>query len=208
MEPVIPKDFTINTARCRLRCPSAADLPQVFSASRFAGFNDGMQWEPPESIEELAEPLTENLRDWNAGTTYCFTIANPVFDTLIGRIGIRQTKHPHVWNLGFWTHPEHQGKGYMTEAVIAILEFGFEHLGAAQLEASYALWNKGSRRVLEKVGMKSIAYIPHAFQKKGRWIEANKTRITQQEWLDRHKLDGHEHRLPPSAGKPFGRPHP
>jgi [ribosomal protein S5]-alanine N-acetyltransferase len=183
MKKVIPQEFTIKTVRCRLRCPSAADIPHIFSATRFAGFNDGMQWEPPQSIKELAEPLSENLRDWDAGTTYCFTIADPVSDKLIGRIGIRKTKHVDGWNLGFWTHPEHQGKGYMTEAVIAILEFGFEELGASQIEASYALWNKSSQRVLEKVGMKLIAYIPHAFQKKGQWIEANKARITKKEWL-------------------------
>jgi [ribosomal protein S5]-alanine N-acetyltransferase len=63
------------------------------------------------------------------------------------------------------------------------LEFGFSQLGATQIEASYALWNKSSQRVLEKVGMKSVAYIPHAFQKRGRWVEANKTSITKQQWL-------------------------
>ena len=192
IESIIPLDFTINTARCRLRCPSAADLPDVFSATRFAGFNDGMQWEPPDSIDELEQPLRDNLADWAAGTTYCLTIADPHTDRLIGRIGIRRTdatkpsryERANVWNLGFWTHPKYQGQGYMTEAAIATIEFGFEHLGAARIEASYALWNKASQRTLEKVGMRIVRYIPHAFQKKGRWIEANKMEITKQEWLN------------------------
>jgi [ribosomal protein S5]-alanine N-acetyltransferase len=193
IESVIPLDFTMlvpsgstnDTARCRLRCPSAADIPQVFSATRFAGFNDGMQWEPPDSIDELEQPLRDNLADWAAGNTYCLTIADPTTDRLIGRIGIRKTKHVGVWNLGFWTHPEYQGKGYMTEAATAVIEFGFEQLGAARIEASYALWNKASQRTLEKVGMRIVRYIPHAFQKKGRWIEANKMEITKQEWLNK-----------------------
>lgn len=184
MKSPISQNFIIETARCRLRCPSVDDLPHIFSATRFAGFNDGMQWEPPNSIDELAEPLRENLRDWAAGNTYCFTIADPVFDRLIGRIGIRQTNRPNVWNLGFWTHPEHQGQGYMTEAAAAMIEFGFDCLGATGIEASYALWNKASKRTLEKIGMRLTRYIPHAFQKKGRWIEANKMEITKQEWLN------------------------
>jgi [ribosomal protein S5]-alanine N-acetyltransferase len=188
MTSPIPQDFTIETARCRLRCPSADDLPQIFSATRFAGFNDGMQWEPPVTIEELAEPLRENLRDWTAGTTYCFTIADPTTDRLIGRIGIRKTARADVWNLGFWTHPEDQGQGYMTEAATAVIEFGFEDLGATKIEASYALWNKASKRTLEKVGMRIVRYIPHAFQKKGKWIEANKMEITKQEWLNLNYL--------------------
>jgi [ribosomal protein S5]-alanine N-acetyltransferase len=184
-QPIIPLDFTITTARCRLRCPSTADIADVFLATRFAGFNDGMQWEPPDSIDELDQPLQDNLADWVAGTTYCFTIADPITDRLIGRIGIRKTKHAGIWNLGFWTHPEYQGKGYMTEAATAVIEFGFERLDAARIEASYALWNKASQRTLEKVGMRLIRYIPHAFQKKGRWIEANKMEITKQEWLNK-----------------------
>ena len=75
----------------------------------------------------------------------------------------------------------------MTESVLAILEFGFNRLDATQIEGSYALWNKSSQRVLEKVGMKSVAYIPHAFQKRGHWIEANKTSITKQQWLALHQ---------------------
>ncbi len=183
MQPVIPLDFTIETARCLLRCPSAADIPDIFSATRFAGFNNGMQWEPPATIEELDEPLRENLLEWESGKTFCLTIADPVSDCLIGRIGIRRTNRVDVWNLGFWTHPEHQGQGYMTEAAIAVIEFGFERLGATRIEASYALWNKASQRTLEKVGMRLVRYIPHAFQKRGRWIEANKMEITKQEWF-------------------------
>jgi [ribosomal protein S5]-alanine N-acetyltransferase len=183
MEIVLPHDFTIQTQRCLLRRPSVADLPHVFAATRFAGFNDGMQWEPPASIDELVEPLRENLLAWDSGSMFALTIADRSSNILLGRIGIRQTSRVATWNLGFWTHPEHQGQGYMTEAVTAILTFGFAELGAVQIEASYALWNKSSRRVLEKVGMKFSAYLPHAFQKQGRWIEANKMSITRREWL-------------------------
>jgi [ribosomal protein S5]-alanine N-acetyltransferase len=183
MVRVIPQDFIIHTASCLLRRPTAADIPHVFAATRFAGFNDGMQWEAPATMDELDEPFQESWRDWDEGITYGFTIANPASNSLLGRIGVRKTNRTDIWNLGFWTHPEHQGRGYMTESVRAILTFGFDRLGANQIEASYALWNKSSRRVLEKVGMKFIAYIPHAFRKQGRWIEANKMSITQREWL-------------------------
>lgn len=183
MNRFISRDLTIDTARCRLRCPSVDDIQHILSATTFAGFNDGMQWEPPETIDELDRALRESLIAWDEGKIFTFTIADPVLDRLLGRIGICKTDRLNLWNLSFWTHPEHQGKGYMTESVLAILEFGFSQLDATQIQASYALWNKSSQRVLEKVGMKSIAYIPHAFQKKGRWVEANKTSITQQQWL-------------------------
>jgi [ribosomal protein S5]-alanine N-acetyltransferase len=188
MEIVIPQDFTIETARCLLRCPSTADIPFVFSATRFAGFNRGMQWEPPATIEELDEPLRAQILDWEAGKMFGFTIADPDSNNLLGRIGICKTDRVNIWNLGFWTHPEHQGQGYMTEAAKVMIEFGFDRLDATRIEASYALWNKGSQRVLEKVGMQFIRYIPHAFQKNGYWVEANKMEITQQKWLTQRLL--------------------
>ncbi len=155
----------------------------MFSATRYPGFNDGMQWDAPTSIEELYEPLAENLLGWETGEIFVFTIADLKTDRLLGRIGIRTTNRADVWNLGFWMHPEHQGQGYMTASVKAIIEFGFDRLNAIRIEASYALWNRASQRVLQKCGLKFIRYIPHAFQKKGHWIEANKMEITKQEWL-------------------------
>jgi [ribosomal protein S5]-alanine N-acetyltransferase len=183
MNTVISQDLTIETARCRLRCSSVADLPAIFEATSVSKFHDGMESEPPGTIEDLYEPLKENALAWEEGRLYSFTIADLASDRLLGRIGIHRNKRMGVWNLGFWTHPEHQGRGYMTESVAAILTFGFDRLEAVQIEASYALWNKSSKRVMEKVGMRFVGYIPHAFQKRGRWIEANKMRITYKEWL-------------------------
>lgn len=183
MDRVIPPDFTIQTARCLLRRPIADDLPHVFTATQFPGFYDGMPGEPAIAMEELAGSLPESWREWDEGITYGMTIADLTANNLLGRIGIRKTSRVDEWNLGFWTHPEHQGQGYMTEAVSAILTFGFEELGATRILASYALWNKSSRRVLEKVGMKFIAYVPHAFKKQGYWVEANKMSMTRREWL-------------------------
>jgi [ribosomal protein S5]-alanine N-acetyltransferase len=71
----------------------------------------------------------------------------------------------------------------MTESAQACMEFGFDRLEAIRIEASYALWNKASQRVLEKIGMKFMEYIPQGFQKRGQWIETNKMGITKEEWL-------------------------
>ncbi len=155
----------------------------MFEALRLPEFHRGMESEPPENIERLYEALTENSLNWDAGKLFSFTIADSASNGLLGRIGIHRNTRLGLWNLGFWTHPEHQQKGYMTEAVGAILGFGFDRLDAAQIEASYMLWNKSSQRVMEKAGMRFAGYVPHAFQKRGRWIETNKMRITKQAWL-------------------------
>lgn len=167
----IALDFVLETPRCTLRPPSHDDIPRVFSASRFPGFNDGMTWDPPETVEELQAPLERNLAAWRAGTAYTFAIETKQLQpAFVGRIVIRQTEGDRLWNFGFWTHPAQQGKGYMTEAATAVVGFGFTQLGAEHIAACHALWNLKSRRVLEKVGMTFVKHVPQGFQKNGVWV--------------------------------------
>ena len=70
----------------------------------------------------------------------------------------------------------------MTESAEEILKLGFETLGASRIEAYHALWNVKSERVLQRVGMNFIEYIPQGFIKKGKWVEENKLAITKEEW--------------------------
>jgi [ribosomal protein S5]-alanine N-acetyltransferase len=184
MKSMVAKTFSMETERCQLRYPSKEDIPYIFSATRVPGFNDGMWWEAPETVAELEKPLQNNLLAWEEGTACTFTIIDRHSKEFIGRIVIRQdSKIENVWNLGFWTHPKHQGQGYMTESAQAVLKFGFNALGATCIEAGYAVWNDGSKRVLEKIGMRFSEYTPQGFQKLGEWVATNQMTITKEEWL-------------------------
>ncbi len=188
MNQAIPRHFTIQTARCRLRAPTEADIPYVFSATRVPGFNDGMEWDPPTDLSELSQPLQGSRLAWATGEAFAFTIEALQSGIFLGRVVIQKTTQSDVWKIGFWTHPQHQRKGYMTESAQAILEFGFAQLEATQIEASYALWNHASRRVLEKVGMRFLEYIAQGFMKQGKWVKENKMVISKQDWLKKSGL--------------------
>lgn len=184
----LARDFQIVTARCRLRYPAEGDLAHFFAASRFAGFNDGMKWEPPATVEELRGPLQENLRAWDAGTSFSFTIERADGSGFLGRISIRSTPAPSVWDLGFWLHPDRQGQGYMTESASAVVDFGFGRLGAVAIEACHASWNVRSRRVLERLGMTEVELIPHGFMKRGQWVQECRMRLERGEWERRSRV--------------------
>lgn len=169
--------FHLETVRCRLRAPSEADIPHVFSATRYAGFNDGMLWEAPAAEEELRAPLQKNLEAWRSSTAYSFTIENKEDATFVGRIGIRTTVEARIWNIGFWLHPAQVGKGYMTEAAQAVVDFGFDRLDAEAVEACYATWNIRSKNVLERLGMTQVEFIEKGFQKRGAWVPEYRMRI-------------------------------
>ena len=70
----------------------------------------------------------------------------------------------------------------MSEAVACILNFGFNKLSAKAIQAKYAIWNKGSEKVLLNNGMKIIEFIEKGFEKNGKWIKENKMEIEKHEW--------------------------
>lgn len=182
---IIPPSFTLQTERFRLRIPSADDFPHIFSATRFPGFNDGMLWEPPAHMDELRAPLERNHQAWRDGTGYGFTVEEKESRRFLGRISIRPTDHPAVWNVGFWTHPAFQRLGIMTEALAAILSFGFNTLMAQRIEADYATWNKASEKVLARNGLQFVGYKEKGYQKKGKWVAENSVAIDKVDWLAR-----------------------
>ena len=141
-----------------------------------------MSWNPPATIEELEAPLRKNIEAWDSATAFSFTIELQATGAFLGRIVIRQQEECGVWDLGYWTHPEHQGQGYMSEAGAAIVEFGFRNLGAKRLEARYAEWNWKSGRVLNRIGMEFVRRIPDGFQKNGQVADDILMAIQRSEW--------------------------
>jgi RimJ/RimL family protein N-acetyltransferase len=60
-----------------------------------------------------------------------------------------------------------------------ILQFGFEDLVAEKIWAGAGVWNKGSCRVLEKLGMKYIGNNPKGYFAKRKPIETREYEISR-----------------------------
>jgi [ribosomal protein S5]-alanine N-acetyltransferase len=175
-------DFTIETPRCILRYPSLTDIPFIFKAAKAPGFTDGMQWEPPLTEDELIPNYETNSKSWKEDQAYCFTITCKETRNFLGRIAIRKQHQQGIWDLGFFTHPDHYNKGLMKEVVKEVIRFGFEQLAATQIIADHALWNKASEAVLKSNHMKFLQHLPQGFMKHDKWVEENQLGITKQEW--------------------------
>ncbi|MDQ2841216.1 MAG: GNAT family N-acetyltransferase [Acidobacteriota bacterium] len=102
---------------------------------------------------------------------------------VIGAIGLNRGE----WiNRGFWLGLAWQGRGLMTEAVIATNDYWFDVLGFAVLRAPKALGNAASRRISEKTGMRVIAVEEHDYVS-GRLL-SEIWEITAEEWRERRSL--------------------
>ncbi|MDX1414770.1 MAG: GNAT family N-acetyltransferase [Candidatus Promineifilaceae bacterium] len=102
---------------------------------------------------------------------------------LIGNCGIR-INNPSLReaNIGYELDNEYWGNGYATEAARAILEFGFQELRLRRVWANTLAVNKGSARVLEKLGMRlECREIEKEFIK-DRWYDSLTYAILDREW--------------------------
>jgi RimJ/RimL family protein N-acetyltransferase len=105
---------------------------------------------------------------------------------LIGNCGIRlNAADAHEGNIGYELDPRHWGHGYATEAVQAIVRFGFVNLGLHRVWATCIADNVGSARVLEKVGMRLEGRLWDKERFKGRWWDALLYAILEDEWQAR-----------------------
>jgi ribosomal-protein-alanine N-acetyltransferase len=134
----ISLDLVLDTPRCTLRVVSEEDIPFVWSATRFPGFNDGMRWNAPADAAELIEANRRNLEMWLAGRVFTFTIVLKSSRSPVGRIAIRAEPRQGDWSIGFWITPEQWGQGFAGEAARAVIEFGFSYLGATIIRAAHA----------------------------------------------------------------------
>jgi len=71
-------------------------------------------------------------------------------ETVIGACGL--TMQEQTPELGYWLGAQYWGKGYATEALHAVIDYGFTDLAYPALQAGARVTNPASRRVLEKCG--------------------------------------------------------
>lgn len=144
------------TRRLRIVPPAPGDGLMVNRAiaESFAELNQWMDWAAtmPTIIES-----ERFVRD--AAARYLRRDDLPMFmrerDTgeFVGASGI----HRIDWNvprfeIGYWCRTSRVGRGYVSEAVVALTQFAFEHLKAARVEIRTDVNNDRSWRVAERLG--------------------------------------------------------
>lgn len=88
-------------------------------------------------------------------------------------------------HLGYWIDEEHQRRGYMTEAVRAVVRFAFDVLGLHRVQAAVMPHNAASLRVLEKLGFRKEGESPRYLQIAGKWADHAVFAVTAEEWPER-----------------------
>ena len=83
---------------------------------------------------------------------YIFIISNNATNKFIGTFVFKMDTANRKAEIGYWLGKPFWGNNFASEAVKAMLPFGFITLDLNRLEAHHLLFNSASGRVLEKCG--------------------------------------------------------
>ncbi len=85
-------------------------------------------------------------------------------------------------SIGYWIDEQLAGSGYTPEAVVVVLEFAFKTLRLHRVEIAIIPRNYPSRRVVEKLGLRSEG-VAHGFLEiNGEWEDHVRYAMTAEEW--------------------------
>ena len=154
----------LETARFRLRAPTLADVEDMFrimSDPRVTRYFGAL---PMASLAEAQERVEHIHTAFQERTGVRWAIVDRASGQLVGSAGFwRLLKAHYRAEVGYELAPEWWGQGVMTEALAAMLDFGFTRMGLHSVEAQIHPDNAASRRVLEKLGFVQEGYFRENF---------------------------------------------
>jgi ribosomal-protein-alanine N-acetyltransferase len=150
----------LETERLLLRRVAVTDVPEI---KALRGNPETMKFIPrplvttDEQALEHFKMIDEKIEN-NIGINWAITLkGNPKLIGIIGHYRIQPENHR--CEIGYMILPEYNGQGITTEAIKAVLEYGFEDLNMHSIEAVIDPDNVASERVLQKNGFVKEAHI-------------------------------------------------
>ncbi|PIF43569.1 RimJ/RimL family protein N-acetyltransferase [Chryseobacterium sp. 52] len=89
---------------------------------------------------------------------------------IMGAIGLHDREDDKA-ELGYWMGRPFWNKGYVTEAAIALIDFGFQELECNKIYATFFLHNPASGRIMEKIGMEQEALLKQHLKKDDEYFD-------------------------------------
>lgn len=141
------------TKRLTLRPFREDDVQALYEYSRDEPVGRNAGWKPHESLQESDDIL--HLVFLNQPSVWA--VERKADGRLMGSVGLitdSARQYGSARSLVYALGVDYWGQGYMTEAVRAVIRFGFAQMGLDLISATCYPDNPASRRVLEKCGFR------------------------------------------------------
>lgn len=165
----------IETERMSLRLPLHSDF-RAWGTLRAQSAAFLKPWEPSWSDDHLSRKGFTNRVYWAqravaSGTALPLFLIRREDNALLGALTLDNIRRgpSQAGTLGYWIGEPHKRRGYMREAIKAVVHHAFTAQDLSRLEAACLPENRASRGVLEMSGFKYEGVAQSYLQIDGRW---------------------------------------
>ena len=183
----------IKTKRLTLRRFETSDADKMFTnwasdieVTRY------MRWQPYESVDGVKTMLDEWIGSYKNDNYYHWAIC-PDEGEPIGSVGVYiASEHDHRAGLGYCIGRNWWDKGYMSEAVKAVIDYMYTNTDVERIEAYHAVENPASGKVMQKAGMEREGLARSKFKSGvGTFEDSDEYGIVREMWEVQKEIDSY-----------------
>jgi [ribosomal protein S5]-alanine N-acetyltransferase len=163
---------TLSTDRLRIRQMRIEDAEAVFAFKSDIRVTDSYGQEPHGTMSETRAWIQRRIADYECRDSVFWVIVPKEADLAIGECCL--------WNfdgsfncaeIGYELRSDHWNRGIMTEALTAVLNYGFDEMDLHRIEACPLVTNEASNRLLVKLGFKYEGTLRERQSFRGRFVD-------------------------------------
>lgn len=175
----------LDTPRLRLRKLTMQDAQDIYHYSRDTEVARHVLWDAHRSIGESRAYLRFMLRKYRFKEPASWGIEYLPTHEIIGTIGFMwiQTDNAAA-EVGYSLSRDYWNQGIMTEALKAVIEYGFSYLNLNRIEAQHETSNPASGAVMRKCHMVKEGTLKSRLMNKGRYVDVDLYAILKEDFVN------------------------
>ena len=176
----------IETESLLLRRMEMRDAQDMYEYSRDPLVAKHVLWDAHTSVSDTKSYLRYMLRKYRAGEPSSWCIVEKSTGKVVGTIGYMwYQKDNSACEVGYSLARRCWNRGYMTQALNAVLDYTFRELGFNRVEAQHETDNGASGAVMRKCGMTKEGTLRSRLYNKGRYVDVDLYSILRKEYMSR-----------------------
>ena len=162
----------------------AEDLFHIFSDEETMRYWSCRPYMCVDQAHRLIEGLAKVILV-GAGIHWAITLRGD--GRLVGKCGYNEWRKAHRrGDISYILAPEQRGKGIVSEALGAMLDYGFDHMNLHSVEAGVTPGNEASTRMLERLGFRLEGHLRESFLTDRGFVDSLIYSLLRSDWKSAH----------------------
>ena len=162
----------LETERLTLRPLRMSDARDMYAYAQDPEVSRYVMWSAHTSVLQSRAFIRACIRQYRRGEPGSFAIVLKESGRMIGTVGFMWIQEENrSAEVGYSLGRAYWNRGIMTEALRAVVAFGFDTLRLNRIEAQHDLRNPASGRVMAHVGMQQEGVLRQRIKNKGMFVD-------------------------------------